>query len=125
MAEKYRGIIIEESLEDKDFFKEIEILSTKIDDEDPSDIWHLHKVSVKKERLSDIIKRLQKAMTNKEAWYAHFYKGKDLVVVFKDKKFQISTDKKSWGPTISYGLSLGIPREQLDFKPCRIEDEEW
>jgi len=125
MVKKYRGIIIEESLKDKEFLKEVEILSTKVENENSDDTWHLHKVSTPKDRLPEVIKKLQRAMTDQEARYAHFYEGKDLVIIFKNKKFQISTDKSSWKNAIRYGLSLGIKREELDFKPCRIEDEKW
>ena len=45
--------------------------------------------------------------------------------MFNKKIFRVSTDENSWKELIEYGKSLGIPEEQLDFKPCRVEDEEW
>lgn len=38
------------------------------------------------------------------------------MVVFKDKTFEIDyDDKETWKEAVDYGLSLGIPAEQLDF----------
>lgn len=46
----------------------------------------------------------------------HFWRGRDIVAIFQGKKFEFNYDNKdSWSPVIEYGLSVGIPREQLDF----------
>lgn len=52
----------------------------------------------------------------KPKWYMHFWEGRTVIAIFKDKKFEFDYDNKSeWIPVIDYGLSLGIPKEQLDF----------
>ena len=52
----------------------------------------------------------------KPGWYMHFWKDRDIVAVFKDKIFEFKReDKSSWKDAVDYGLSLGIPIEQLDF----------
>jgi hypothetical protein len=39
-----------------------------------------------------------------------------MIVVFRNKTFnQKVTDKTTWEPAIQYGLSIGVPKEQLDF----------
>lgn len=46
----------------------------------------------------------------------HFWQEQDVIAVFKDRKFEFNYDDKStWKPVIEYGLSLGIPKEELDF----------
>jgi len=46
----------------------------------------------------------------------HFWKDKDVIAVFEGKKFAFNyDDKSSWTPAVEYGLSIGIPKEQLDF----------
>ena len=46
----------------------------------------------------------------------HFWKDRDVIAIFKDKKFEFNYDDKStWKDVVNYGLSLGIPKEQLDF----------
>ena len=52
-----------------------------------------------------------------EKWYAHFWdKNKNIIAVFQNKFFYFNyDDKQSWEPAIKYGLSIEIPKEQLDF----------
>jgi hypothetical protein len=47
----------------------------------------------------------------------HFWKENKMIVLFKGKKFILDIkDKASWKEAIEYGLSIGIPSEQLDFE---------
>lgn len=48
-----------------------------------------------------------------------------MIVVFPKRIFRISPDKTSRDDVISYGESVGIPRNELDFSPCRIRDETY
>jgi len=48
---------------------------------------------------------------------AHCFRGNELVVVFRDAAFRITSDPASWGPPIEHGSAAGVPREQLDFHP--------
>ena len=48
----------------------------------------------------------------------HFWKpgNSKIEVVFKNKIFSIDySEKSTWKEAISYGKSVGIPEEQLDF----------
>ncbi len=56
-------------------------------------------------------------------YYAHFYRAEELIIVFPDRGFHVSPDENSWKEVISYGESLGVPRAELDFRPCRFRDE--
>jgi hypothetical protein len=52
----------------------------------------------------------------KQGWYAHFWNGKEVIAVFRNKTFSfVHNNKSTWKPAVNYGLSLGISREQLDF----------
>ncbi len=111
MPDLYKGIIVEESLNDNRIINDFKIISFRISkDENPADRWHLYTVSVTHEdiaRLSDNIK---------PRWYMHFWKDKDVVAIFQGKKFEFNyDDKTSWAPAVEHGLSIGIPKEQLDF----------
>lgn len=110
--EKYKGTIIEESLIDNRIINELDVVKVKISqEENAAERWHLYMVSITKDEINKISRNLKS-----EKWYAHFWKEKDVVVVFKNKIFNFNFDKKeSWKPAIEYGLSLGIPQEQLDF----------
>lgn len=111
MQKDYKGIIVEESLEDNRIINDLEIIDFKItNEENPAERWHLYTVNVSEEdieRLSRIIK---------PKWYMHFWKDRHVIAIFKDKKFEFDFDDKSaWKPAIEYGLSQGIQKEQLDF----------
>ena len=39
-----------------------------------------------------------------------------MTILFKGKRFEIKfSDKSTWKDAVNYGLSIGIPAEQLDF----------
>jgi hypothetical protein len=72
-----------------------------------------------------MIKLIQENLVVKGEYYAHLYRDDELVVIFKDRVFRITSEKSTWKPVIDYGLSLKIPIEQLDMKPCRFQDETY
>jgi len=114
MNEKYRGIIIRESLSNPSILEDIKIVSehTEPDQDNPNEIWHTYTVEISR----DMIKELQPYLKQEGGWYMHFWKGRDVVVVFRDKMFEINYDDKStWEEVVNYGLSMGVPKEQLDF----------
>jgi hypothetical protein len=117
----WHGIIVDKSLNDEGMIDDFKILGQKVADDDPKDIWTLYKVEVKAHFIEDMIKRLQKNM--KEGWYAHFYKNKDMIVIFNDKIFRVTPDPESWKQILLYAKNKHLPKEQLDFFPCKEEDE--
>ncbi|MGD0729495.1 MAG: hypothetical protein ABR981_05455 [Candidatus Micrarchaeaceae archaeon] len=112
MKNKYKGTIVEESLKDNRALNNFEIVGFEITkNKNPINRWHLYNVNISKKDIEKISKNLK---SNK--WYAHFWKGKEVIAVFKNKTFIFNYDKKeTWKPVIEYGLSIGIPRKQLDF----------
>jgi len=111
MTKDYKGIIVEESLLDNRILNDLEIIKVEISkEENPEDRWHLYTVKVSEEDINKLDKNI------KPKWYMHFWKEKSVIVIFKDKRFNFSYDNKfEWAPIIDYGLSIGIPKEQLDF----------
>lgn len=51
------------------------------------------------------------------------YNDEKLIVVFKDRTFEIKPHESTWKPVKDYGSVLNIPEEQLDFWPNRFQDE--
>lgn len=123
----YRGVIIEESLEDKSVLDGIKILSKKIVNPGDRNEWHMLKVEVPAGKIHDFTKKLMQALKKHEPWYIHFYhedpKKSQMIVVFAGKKFL--TNKDDPKDAIKYGLGIGIPREQLVIKPNDVSKEEW
>jgi len=109
MAEVYTGIIVSESLQSQDMLSEFTILSVK---ETVQNKWHLYTVCGTKE----VITHLSFVLID-TSWYTHFWNDTEVIIVFKNKVFIFKRlefeDKKQ--EAIEYGVSLGIPIEQLDF----------
>lgn len=104
----FTGTIVLESLSDKDVLKNIKILRSEIS---PNLGWHLYTVELTENQLTELSINFK---TDK--WYAHFWNNNGLVVLFKNKVFKFNhEDKASRDSVIEYGLSLGIPPDQLDF----------
>lgn len=66
----------------------------------------------------------QQSMINihDDGWYAHFFRGMELIVVYQDRLFSVTVDLSTWEEPIGHGLALGIPMEQLDFHPRTVID---
>ena len=104
----HKGIIIEESLDNKDILQNVDILSTEISDDGE---WHMHTVFISPEMFKDLSRSIKTG-----TWYMHFWKDREVVAIFRNKTFVFNfDDKKSWEPILEYGRSLGIPEAQLDF----------
>lgn len=113
-AGKYKGIVIEESLTDPSVLEDVTVISSHVDkDQDnPDGLWHIFTVEVTRGE----IEKLQNHLKREDGWYMHFWQDRDVIVVFRDKSFQINyDDKRTWKDAVEYGRLMGVPDEQLDF----------
>jgi hypothetical protein len=102
----YQGTIIEQSLTDADILKILKVIKTWTDED-----WILHDVVVTEEDISHIQRSLIEG-----PWYVHVWHDNEMVIIFKEKIFRVDRfDTGTWNDAIAYGLSIGVPREQLDF----------
>ena len=108
---EYKGCIVEESLDDNRVLNNLKVVKIRITDEEkPEDRWHIYDSLLSEDKIDDLHKHLR------QGWYMHFWQDRDVIVLFKDKKFKLNYDDKStWKSAVEYGLSIGIPKEQLDF----------
>ena len=123
----YHGIIINLSLKDKSIFKTVDIIGRK---NVFLNLLILYKVNVRAETIDSTIQKLQADLVENfwfyfPHFYCHFYREDELIVVFKERIFRVTTDPASWQEVIAYGESVGIPAKQLDFNPCRFADETY
>lgn len=116
----YKGDIIEESLKDKEVFKDLNITSTRVEkvtDEHQTpwlSQWTLDTVEVNENEADDLAERLSKALDPEHGWYIDYRNEKYHYVIFKDKVFKLNRNKKSdYDEMIKYGLSVGTPDYQL------------
>lgn len=127
----YRGTIIEESLENKDVFKKVKTVSTKVEkvtDEHQTpwlSQWTLHTVEIPKNEARTIAEEISKSLdySHHSSWYADYKNDTHHYIIFRDKIFYIDrTNEKQYDEARHHGLSLGIPEYQVDFHP---EIAEW
>ena len=122
----YRGTIIEESLENKDVLKDIQIISTKVERVTEKhrtpwlEQWTLLMVEIPEEKAAEIAERICRVIDAHHAgsWYVDFKNDVNHFIVFHNKVFRVDRSKREqYEEAIKYGISLGIPDYQLDFAP--------
>ena len=119
-SDEYHGIIVRDGIRDQTIFDRMTVLGTKTGQN-----WTLLKVGIEAKAISRVIREIQSNLLTEKGvpYYAHFYRGEELIIVFSDRAFHVSPEEDSWKEAISYGESLGVPRAELDFRPCRFRDE--
>ena len=129
LKKSFKGVIIEESLENTEILKKVEIISTeveKVSDEHKTpwiSQWTMHNVLIPGNQAEDIAKEISLALDSKHNWYADFKNEKYHYIIFKNKVFFIDRiNKEQYDEAKEYGISLGIPEYQVDFHP---EIKEW
>ncbi len=129
MNKKYKGVIIEESLENKEILEKVKILETKVESVTEKHKtpwikqWTLHTVEISEDKAVDIAEEISRVLDSEHNWYAAF-KNEDIhFIIFRNKIFRIDRIKKEqYDEVIKYGVSLGIPDYQLDFS---LNIKEW
>ncbi len=123
----YKGVIIEESLANKDVLKKIKILSTKVEKVTEKhqtpwlSQWTLHTVEILENKAQTIAEEIGKSLDS--SWYADYKNDTHHYIIFRNKIFYIDRkSKEQYDEAKRYGISLGIPEYQVDFHP---EVEEW
>jgi hypothetical protein len=124
-AGDYHGIVINKSQKDQAIFNELDVIGKR---KIFCGLIVFYKIRVRTQDIDIVIKRVQKNMSSKflfkkQEYYAHFYRADELIIVFRDKTFTVTTNRKTWRDPIAYGKSLYIVEDQLDFMPNRVEDE--
>lgn len=120
----YNGVIIEESLENKDILKDVKISDTKVEEVTEEHKtpwikqWTLHTVEILENQADDVAEKLTKSLDSQHSWYADFKNDSFHYIIFRDKFFKVDRSKKEqYADVVKFGVSLGIPDYQLDFSP--------
>lgn len=127
----FKGVIIEESLENCDVLNKIQILSTRVENVIEKhktpwiSQWTLHDVEIPESVASAIAGEISVSLDRDRAhsWYADFKNDTHHYIIFRDRVFCIDRkSKEQYDEAKHYGISLGIPEYQVDFHP---EVEDW
>lgn len=130
MNKNYTGVIIEESLENKEILKKVKILETKVEPVTEKHQtpwlkqWTLYTIEIPEDKIDDIAEEISRTLDSKNAWYADFKNEDFHFIIFRDKVFKVNrTSKKQYEVATKYGISLGIPDYQVNFAPDVKERE--
>jgi hypothetical protein len=125
----YRGVIIEESLENKEILKDIKIISTEVEVVTENHKtpwlkqWTTHTVEIMESEAGAFAEKISNALESEHNWYADFKNETTHYIIFKNKVFKIDrNNKEQYDQAKEYGVSIGIPPHQVDFHP---EVNEW
>ena len=112
----WRGVIIEESLDDRDLLHLVNILkSKKTSLEQEQKILTFYDIELDENKKDEFVDEAEKSI--KEGLYIHICKGNRMIVIFKDRFFEFTEqEKKKLDKAREYGLSIGILREQMPFE---------
>lgn len=123
-AEDFKGVVIEESLEDKAALKEMNIIATKVERVSEKhktpwlSQWTLHTIKIGVADASRIAKLLSETLEKAHPWYADFKNDTHHYIIFRDKIFFVNrTSATEYDEAKQYGVALGIPPYQVDFHP--------
>jgi len=120
----YIGVIIEESLADKEIINDLKIINTRVEKvtakhQTPHlNQWTLHYIKIPEDQAEEIARRLSKVLDiNNGHWYADFKSANHHYIIFKEKVFFVDRfSQTEYDQVKKYGISLGIPDYQVDFK---------
>lgn len=115
-ADEYLGFVILQSLADKSWLDRVRLEARR-----QIGSWTFLLVPVEPAELDAHLADLECALNDGEPWYADYARVDELIVVFKDAIMHVSNPANR-AQAIEHGLSLGILREQLDFKPRTREE---
>lgn len=129
MQSDYKGVITEESLDDKGVLKSVKISNTKVEQVTEKhktpwlSKWTLHTVEIPEAEAGKIAEKISGALEAEHPWYADFKNDSYHYIIFRNKVFFIDRrSKEQYDEAKTYGVSLGIPPHQVDFHP---DVEEW
>jgi hypothetical protein len=123
--DSYTGILIEESLEDRSVLRRLKVISTRVEPVTERHRtpwltqWTLHAVEIPEADARAVAEAISHALDRGHAgaWYADFRNSSHHFIIFREKVFFVDRSHAAqYEAARAYGLSLGIPAHQLDWK---------
>lgn len=122
---KYRLIVIENSLSEKSILTKYQTLSKTFFEKGTPQESFMIKIEIPIKDVNMIVNFLKHNL--KYPYYAHLYHedptNNSLIVIFPGQIFH--TSKTNFTDAATYGISHGIPKEQMDIQPRDVHDERW
>ena len=114
----FHGILLDVAFVDRHYPETFSIFAQKkVGD------WGLYGIEVPRDNLENTVRSIQTHMQASGHFYNHIYDDEIIIVIFKERVFRATSHVSSWKDIQHYGITFGIPFEQLDFWPNRFQDE--
>ena len=120
----YKGVIIEESLDNKAVLDKIKIIKTKISPVVEKHKtpwvkqWTMHTAEIPEQDAEKVAEQLSKDLDKEHAWYADFKNENYHFIIYRGKIFKVDLKNPIlYKDAKKFGISLGIPEYQVDFTP--------
>ena len=120
----YKGVIIEESLDNKEVLNSVKIIKTKISPVVEKHKtpwvkqWIMHTVEISEQDAEKVAEQLSKDLDKEHAWYADFKNENYHFIIYREKVFKVDLKNPIiYKDAKKFGISLGIPEYQVDFAP--------
>jgi len=125
----YYGDIIAESLTNKGILEDVKVINTRVEPVTPRHKtpwlkqWTLHHIEVADDEAEGLAQVLSEVLDDHH-WYIDYKSDTTHYIIFPHKIFAVNRGKpEEYKPVVDYGLSIRIPRHQLDFSPAIKEWE--
>jgi hypothetical protein len=124
MTQDFQGVIIEESLAQKDILQKLSIVQTRVEaviDRHQTPWvhqWTIHTVAIPASQILERADELSRSLDPEHgrSWYIDFNNGENYYVIFRNAIFTWRKgDQDAVERVKGYGCRLGIPEYQLDF----------
>ena len=123
----FHGVIIAESLRNKELINDLNIISTEVEAVNDSHQtswlkqWTMHTIEVAEDKIEELAQKIGENIYGRGAehsWYADFKNDQWHYIVFADKVFKVDRNsKEQYQEAKKYGIDKGIPEYQVDFSP--------
>ena len=118
----WKGVILEESLEDKSLLKLVNIIKTNKEKlEGENRVMTFYKIEVGDKEKDEFVKKAIKAI--KQGFYLHIVKDKVMYVIFRNHMYKFSKGYPELEEAREEGVNMGIPKEQMPFE--RLLEYPW
>ncbi|MEK9181460.1 MAG: hypothetical protein AAB786_00340 [Patescibacteria group bacterium] len=120
----YKGVIIEESLDNRAVLSSVKIIKTKISSVVEKHKtpwvkqWTMRTVEISEEDADKISEQLSQDLDKEHAWYADFKNENYHFIIYRGKIFKVELKNPiAYQDAKKFGIALGIPEYQVDFAP--------
>ena len=122
----YTGLVVEESLEDRDCLRLVRIAWTTIEPVSERhqtpwlEQWTLHRIALDDHMAESVARVFQQALDTRHPthWYVDYRNHEWHYIIFKTRIFKVNlNDIGKYDEVRRHGAELGIPDGQLDFIP--------